>query len=120
MPVELRRIIFTQEELCIALATLQRSDGKGLPQGDIAALKIGEDGSLLISITVPGSDQPSKKTLSAEQMSNLLIRFCVQNKIPLPREGEKSSVVHENGVALLVKSGDLEAEAADALARLNG
>src|SRR5579871_3518035 len=87
MPTELRRIVFTNDELRVALDNYMMRKGTPLPPGVITGVKIsGADGGA-ITVDLRGSwDGISNSVeIPARHVGAALIRFCKVSKIPLPK-----------------------------------
>jgi len=106
MPTELRRIVFTNEELRVALDNYMMRKGTPLPPGVIISVKIsGADGSS-ITVAVRGSwDGISNSVeIPARHVGAALIRYCKMSKIPLPKSAGKSLTTSGDYLALDIKS----------------
>jgi len=106
MPTELRRIVFTHEELRLALDNYMMRKGTPLPPGLIIGVKMsGTDGSS-IAVAVRGSwDGVSNSVeIPARHVGAALIRYCKISKIPLPKSAGKSLTTSGDYLALDIKS----------------
>lgn len=108
MPRETRQIILSDEELLQAIRSYRRVRPAVLPQGDIlsTSLETIEGGHTRLNVVVQmryGTSQLEAVIgLQEADLLALLIRFCLENNVPVPRRGEKSVASMDGEVALLV------------------
>ena len=106
MPTELRKIIFSEEEIVRAVLSQNRRSPKKLPPGDI--VKVGRSGSganMDISIFDATVEQTKTVTLGASYLAAAMLGFCIDNKIPVPRVADKSVEVLGDSFALSISIG---------------
>ena len=99
---ELRRIVFSQDELRQALHA-QRMDGKVvLPIGIIqsASFLEGSDANVMLHIYDEQHDQRHEIVLPNAFVAAALMGFCIQRKVPLPRNARKSIAIAGQNIAL--------------------
>lgn len=114
MPIELRRIILSTDELERAVNSYRRITNELLPDGDVDTISVNPDGTLQITVNMSYST-PSKRAdfdINTDHVRDMLIRFCLENNIPIPRNGEKKPLEHEGRLVLQVRISDLEQDAA--------
>ncbi len=116
MATELRRIFFDPAELLEATQSYLRANVEIIGAVTVVSVKAGKDGSLAVGFvrpTQPGQPQ-GDITLQPEQALDLLVRFCLENNIPMPRQGTKAAVACGDSIALQIKLGNPQtAEAFD-------
>ena len=114
MPIELRRIILSADELDRAISSYRRITDGFLPDGDVDSTKVNQDGTLCITVNMSYSAPPKHADfdINAEHTRGILIRFCLENNIPIPRNGEKISLESNGRLVLQVRLSDLESETA--------
>lgn len=103
MPTEMRRIVFSGEELRAALDGHRVRPERALPLGMIAALRL-EGDALAIDIAGPQSP-PASVTIKAAEVGAALVNYCKHCKIPLPRNATKSLAIAGDRLALDVRIG---------------
>ncbi len=99
---ELRRIVFSQDELRQALHG-QRIDGRVvLPVGAIqsASFLEGSDANVMLRIYDEQSDKHHEIVLPNAFVAAALMGFCIQSKVPLPRSARKSIAIAGQNIAL--------------------
>jgi hypothetical protein len=103
MVMDIRRITLTEYELTAALMSYQRVTPEFYPSGKIVECKPTNDGKIL-AILENDSQSPRRweVTLKAVEALKPLIRFCLENNVMLPRNGQKSVSIADNRVALYV------------------
>jgi hypothetical protein len=107
MPREHREIIFSLQELESAVRSYARVTPRFLPVGEQIACSPDASGGLAITVhaTYGATVQEMVIEVRPEDIEALLIRFCLENNVMLPRAGQKRVVGHEDGLALFI---DLE------------
>jgi hypothetical protein len=102
MPTETRRIIFKEVELLQAILDYNKIAREKLPVGNIMSCKILCDDSIEVRLEIYEirSDKRCEVTLDAATIGAALLRFCIDNKIPLPRKARKRLQVLGDSIAL--------------------
>jgi hypothetical protein len=111
MPIERRQILLSDGELLHAIEVFRRVRPDFLPHGDVNDCKIepaGADGAAHITISVSmvyGETRQVIKIATKEaDILELLIRCCLENNIPIPRAGRKSTGIIDGRMALMICS----------------
>jgi hypothetical protein len=111
MATELRRIFLSAQELRDAAHSYLRVNVELVGSVTVTAVQAGKDETLSVRFVRP--NQPGKPkgdiVLQRDQAVDVLVRFCHENNIPLPRRGLKSVVANGDSVALQIKLAELEA-----------
>lgn len=104
MPSELRRIVFSNDELKTALSEHNRHAKEKLPVGAVQACEPLPDGggTVRLGIVNQSSGETQDVELSPETVGAALVRYCIQHKIPLPKRAHKSIHVQGDKVILNV------------------
>jgi hypothetical protein len=100
--MDIRRITLSEYELTAALVTYQRMTPEFLPGAKIAECKPTHDGKVMVTLEGETKSRRSEHTLKASDVLKPLIRFCLENNIMLPRNGQKSVSIADGKVALYV------------------
>lgn len=102
MPKELRKIMFTADELQAAVINHCLHAGKTLPKGRIERLQVSKtpEAMVILHFDVENANG-SEVVLSREAVGAALIRYCMQNDIPLPRSAGKGVQPDGDGIALM-------------------
>lgn len=102
MPSELRRIVFSNDELKIAIAEHNRRAKEKLPVGAVQACEPLPDGGGAVRLEIVNQSygEAQNVELSPETVGAALVRYCIQHKIPLPKKAHKS--IHVQGDKLVL------------------
>lgn len=102
MPRELRKVIFSRNELQAALVSHLLHSGKSMPNRPIDRLDIGEGLAAVTIVFQPDdSTEVQQWPLSQEEVAAALIRYCGQFSIPLPRAARKRLQMDNHSLALI-------------------
>jgi hypothetical protein len=105
LPTELRRIVFSHDELRQALDTHLGQQRSKLPAGRVVSVRFaGEDRSevvLGIEDRRKGLDQ--LVAVTASHVAAALLRYCFNNSVPMPKDAQKSLVIAGENIALEIK-----------------
>jgi hypothetical protein len=115
MPIEIHQILLSSEEVTHALNAYRQVNTTFLPQGDVVKVKVGPAADahapggveLTVSIAMQyGSSQHKADfTIGVADIVELLIRFCLENNIPVPRLGTKAAELIDGALALRIEYG---------------
>ena len=111
MPTELRRLVFSKQELVEAIDSHNRNAAEKLPPGSVASCEVRKEEdniSAAIEITDQQSGETQQVELNAAYLGAALLRFCIDKKIPLPRQSAKSLQVVGDNIALNITKGLVE------------
>ncbi len=105
---ELRRIIFSEEELLCAFRSFARKDPTSLPPEDIHSCEPFEDSEFgcILKVTTgisPQNPEGNEIIFNAADVLPRLILFCLENNIMLPRCGQKTFEIFNSCASLLVR-----------------
>lgn len=102
MPSEVRRVVFTRDELLESLRE-QRGDTQGmLPPGQLTGVRFADDSHNLLTLSIiePDREKAAEAVLSAASVAAALIRYCMRLRIPLPRDAQKSIALSGDNIVL--------------------
>jgi hypothetical protein len=103
MPSEFRFVVFTTRELQRALIAQALRSRKQLPQGSVAGLVIQEGEPPAAVLTIEPNDGGKLDAIfEADEIVEAMINFCIDRRIPLPREPEKVLELFQGRLALRV------------------
>jgi hypothetical protein len=122
MAIEIRRIILSRDEIVSALVSYRRANEGSIPAGAIKDCEVGREASGLIKMQ-PGTESGELTrdvTISQAMLTDVLIRFCLENNVVLPRSGRKRAVGHAGQAALEIHVEDLAAANNQPVARKAG
>ena len=102
MPTELRRVVFPNQELRQALREYESHGKEAVPDGEIVAVSILEKPAETVRVTVLDTAQNATFTadFTASYIAAALIRFCIEHKVPIPRNSRKSLRLMGDNLAL--------------------
>ena len=94
MPLERREIVLIGNELVDAVHAFARAEPGVLPPGEITGATVHSEAEpIAISIKLDGADsgaQGSRVYVPRDQCIPILVRYCTEHNIPLPRAGRKN------------------------------
>lgn len=104
MASELRQIVLSDEEFTSSLNSFRRTHIDFLPSGEIVKWEAGDKGTLDVTVNIKGGSTINKMTFTVEQQDviDILVRFCMENNIPVPRAGDKTWRSGDNGITLSI------------------
>jgi len=101
---ELRYLLFSNEELYLALTAALRARNSGMLRGFLKNLTIGDAGKPDISVSYvndKGVEQVHR--FDDQDVVSALIVYCRQNRIPLSAKAAKSLEMYDGTICLLCK-----------------
>lgn len=115
MPVDVRKLIFTKQELRLAFQKLAKDKNMNVPDSHVEDVQV-IDGSqgrvvsddapeglkVVLHYTSHDPSNPFRIHLNEDQILEGLIGMCKGLKIPLPRRGQKFLQKHKSGLALTI------------------
>lgn len=107
MTRELRRIYLSNQELSEAIGGYRKVDQKFLPPGKIIELVPGEDHiAIKVELKYVDSVHVLDFNIPYAKLADILVSYCVEHGILVPRAGKKMAVLIENEVALEILVGN--------------
>ncbi len=107
MPIETRRIEFSEIELRNALAFYHSKTEGGAPDSvRISGIKVmgGDDFNVVAKVSTARDDVLSRKVFDHATCVAVMVLFSKKNSIPLPREGRKVlSPTRYGGLAMTIR-----------------
>lgn len=119
MITETRTIAFSPEALTAAVRLFRTGAPHRMPAGEIRCAWAKAGTPLTLSCLVDGGDEPDVLTLdlSPAEIAAILIHFCRQEGIPLPRHSEKHLKIDGDVLSLILTKKFALNEAAPTQAR---
>lgn len=103
MPIEMRVMMYNDQEVVAALASYYRKSGRPLTVGQIARYVIHEGQSVSVTLAVETIDgEIVEHEISEADLAAAIIMQAIGAKIPLPAEADKRILVLENQVTLVI------------------
>lgn len=105
--MELRKIVFFEEEVRAAAVNHCMHANINVPQANIESVAVSNDAAktLVLRFSVASPLDKNTVTLNREHVVAALIRYCRDQKIPLPRTGQKVvQAADDNALALLINN----------------
>ncbi len=105
MPAETRRVIFTKNELIDAIYDYNQIARKKLPSGMIVSCVPVSEARVAVRLEIfdQNSDATEVVELSPEVIAAALLRYCIRNRIPIPKNASKSIQVLGEDIALAIR-----------------
>lgn len=104
MPKELRRIILSDAEMKLAVRSFLRSQASSNSDYAIQAVNVADDAGPVLECIGKSATTDTTTTirLDKENLQKILVRFCLENNIAIPRAGRKTVVVNGGSIALQI------------------
>ena len=105
MPTELRKLVFSNDELKEAIILYNQIASEKLPAGDFLSCDVEKNSdeiSVVIRISETKTGANQRIVLASAFIGACLVNFCRQKRIPLPRDGVKALQVVGDNIALNV------------------
>ena len=104
MPTEMRKLVFSNEELKEAIILYNQIASEKLPAGDFLSCEIenGDEIKVVIRISETKTGATQRIVLASAFIGACLVNFCRQKRIPLPRDATKALQVIGDNIALNV------------------
>src|ERR1700759_4655031 len=103
MPIEMRVMMYNDQEVVAALASFYRKSGRPLTVGQISGHVIHGDPAGAVSLAVETIDgEIVEHEISEADLAAAVIMQAISTKIPLPAEAEKRILVVENQDTLVI------------------
>lgn len=100
---ENRQILFTNIALRQAFSWYQNVPNQSdLPPGAIVSVTPRSGGGASVSVIASGNSRPREITFPATKMLAILLYFCQRQRVPIPRDGEKTLEAAEDGLMITV------------------
>jgi len=106
MPIEKRQIVFTEDEIVVAIQQLYQKSNQSFPQGRIERVVIQvENGCSVACDIMDDNNYRDHVSVAGEKLAAALILFCKTRKIPIPAPARKKLGVANNQLALWITLG---------------
>ena len=100
---ELRCIIYSKNELAVAIKDHRKRAARPLPAGVLVSVKIHSKPDITVILNISDDDgNPHSVTFSGPELAAALIAFCIDQRVPLPVAAKKSLTLIEGQVALKI------------------
>ena len=107
MPNEMRKIVFTEDELQAALVNYALRTNKKLPNATINNILVEAKEGVTATIVYmrDGTEEPKSVEFTPNDVAAAIILYCSTRQIPLPRDAKKVVVPIEDSVGMIIKIG---------------
>ena len=117
MPTDVRKLIFTKQELRLAFQNYCVEKGMNVPPTPVESFQVVEPGGVgqrvvsehtpeglkvIVNYTSSDPNNPVRVHLNEAQVLEVLITICRVLKIPLPRRGQKFLAKHKDALAMTI------------------
>jgi hypothetical protein len=105
MARERRKIILSKREVIDAVRSFRRVNHGFLPFGNIVDCTIAGNGGVSVAIAMAYGQETREMSFALKESDvlELLIRFCIENNIRIPKHGAKAPVVVDGELALAIR-----------------
>ena len=102
MPIEMRTLIFSRDELTEAITDHAAATGTALPDGTIMFCSVTAAPALQVTLKLVPDGQSTIETvtLGAEAVGAALVHYCIARGIPVPRRSDRSLQAMGEAVAM--------------------
>lgn len=104
MQTEIRRLVFSTDELVEALYAYSESSSEKIPEGNVISCKAVDDDKTAVALEI--ENRPTQESyhvnLRHEFVGAALLGYCFDKKIPVPRDSEKSLQISGDNIALAI------------------
>lgn len=110
MAAELRYIVLSNGEVESGIQAYRRMNSDFLPAGDITSWTVNDDQTMTIEMDVKGGSTVNHVTFTVDgdEVTAILVRFCIENNIVVPRAGRKDWHLQGGKVTLRIRLNDKE------------
>ncbi|NQU57751.1 MAG: hypothetical protein HQ513_10990 [Rhodospirillales bacterium] len=104
MPKELRKLVFDEDELKAAAYDYCLRNNVNIPHAPVDEVVVSDNDASVVVLRFSSADlhDPKDVPLSRDQVGAALIKYCSNNKIPLPRTAQKILKVEGKEVSMMV------------------
>jgi len=104
VPKELRKLVFTIDELKSAAYDYCLRNSVRIPQAPIDDLIVEDSDSTFLTLCFSSSDlsDPKRVPLNRDKVGAALIKYCSTNGIPMPRMAQKVLKVDNGEVSMMI------------------
>ncbi len=102
MVQDIRRVTLNTDELVQALNAYRTVAGNFLPAGAIDGFDVIDASSINVTLIPKGSTDKKQVVVTDSLLVPVMIRFCIENNIMLPKQGQKSALVAQGGISLCI------------------
>ena len=105
MPNEMRKIVFTADELQAAMGNYALRTNKKLPNATIDNILVEEKEGVTATIVYmrDGTEEAKSVEFTTNDVAAAIILYCSTRQIPLPRDAKKVVVPIEDSVGMIIK-----------------
>ena len=107
MPSEFRQLRFSNNELIEALYEHNRVAQIKLPKGIVVSCTPVAEAKVAVRLELvdQASGETQRASLAPELVAAALLRYCIKQRIPMPRDAAKSIQIHGDEVSLNMRIG---------------
>jgi hypothetical protein len=103
MPIEIRVIMYTDQEVVTALSGYFRRAGRPLTVGTVQNLKIEDDAEISVDLTVETIDgEVVTHKIAESDLAAALLMDAMTRKVPLPADAEKRLYMVADHISLVI------------------
>ncbi|MCW8915203.1 MAG: hypothetical protein OQK24_05030 [Magnetovibrio sp.] len=115
MPLDVRKLIFSRQELRLAFQKYAKDNNMNVPASHVEDIEIIDDkfnsavsdttsAGISVTLRYTSSDphNPIRVRINQQQAQEALVVLCRSLKIPIPKRGQKFLQMHKNSLAMTI------------------
>jgi hypothetical protein len=115
MPIEIRVMMYTDQEVVAALSAYFRRAGRPLTVGTVSSFIVDEEPVLSVELSVETIEgEIVRHNVAETDLAAALLMDAITRKVPLPAESNKRLYLIENHVSLVIDQRHLAVEGSQA------
>lgn len=116
MPVEIRVMMYTDQEVVAALSAYFRRAGRPLTVGTIQSFKVEDEAVMSVELSVETADgEIAFHKVAETDLAAALLMDAIARKVPLPAESNKRLYLVADHISLIIDQGRLSPDATGAM-----
>ncbi len=104
MLTEIRKLIFPDDDLITGIVDHMRATSETLPRGAMTSLEIVKSPDLHVVLNVHdvANDESHSFPVDPDNLVRVMVRYCINNNIPIPKNAKKSAEKINGKMALSI------------------
>ena len=102
MPLDTRRILFSEEEVIVAIRQFYDRKGKSFPIGIVENTTIIEKPECTFQCDIVRDNNQEQVVVAGAALAAALIAYCISRRIPLPAKADKTLAISQGQLVLAI------------------